>query len=310
MDEKDMQGARPSLRPIASAAGWYDELRDEGLREESRNEGFVWTIDMGGTATLKLIGFAGVDYTLRLNCSHVGPSMFGVYRGSLSMDVKGDIGGVKLMMALLGLRSDEDVSGWFRNDAFVMKIKPYSKEDEESFFESFDRTSDERAQNAPEPTGDPVKDAAAQAAYEAANGLVDAITGMIGSEQQTETLRPYEGKKPMGLWYDWDFHMTEGDMGMYLKLNGGNGLFFASGKGEVGASGKSNEGSMRVTSFLGQRFEDRYDEPIDSPFPYTVRLYPDASVLFTLYNAKGGGVSVAWAGRVTSIPVEQTQLVR
>ena len=309
-EERGLWESHLGGRHLASAAHWLDDLREEGLAEERANVGSVWTIDMGGVATLKMPGIASVDYDLKLNCSHVGPTMFGVYRGSLSMDVRGQIGGVKAFLAVLGMRADEDVSGWFRNDAFVMKIKPYTREDEESFIYSFDRSEDERAQNAPEPTGNAQADAAAQAAYEAANSLVDALTGMIGSSQQTEVLKPYAGKRPMGLWYDWDFHMTEGDMGMYLKLNGGNGLFFARGQGGTDASGKSNAGQMTVTSFLGQTYSERYDEPIDSPFPYTVRVYPDASVLFTLYNARGGGVTVSWAGRIDCIPVERTAVIK
>jgi hypothetical protein len=148
------------------------------------------------------------------------------------------------------------------------------------------------------------------AAYEAANSLVDGLIGTIGSSQQTKEKEKVQGKRPMGLWYDWDFHMTEGDMGMFLKLNGGNGFFFANGKGEVDAGGKSSTGNMTVKTILGTTYSERYDEPIDSPFPYTVKVFPDASVLFTLYNAKGGPVTVNWAGYIHSIPVEDTIVVK
>ena len=294
---------------IAVPGDWIADLHEEGKQEEAANVGYVWTIDMGGTATLKAMGLAKVDYTLEFNCSHVGPTMFGVYRGTLGMKVHGDITGTKILLAAMGFSSKSDVDGWFRNDNFVMKIRPFDSADELQFYETFDTTEQERAENAPKPTGDAQKDAAAMAAYEAANKLVDSITGNIGSSQQSDELRKVGVKRPAGLWYDWDFHMTSGDMGMFLKLNGGPLFVKGHAEGSVGANGKPVQGYAVMHSPFGT-YNERYSETLECPFPYTVRMYPDGSVLFTLYNAKGGPVRVYWAGYVHTIPVSQTTVVK
>ena len=298
---------------IAMPGDWLGQLHQEGKMEEAANVGYVWTIDMGGTATIKAgamgLNLAKCDYTLELNCSHVGPTVFGVYRGTLGMKFHGDITGTKIMLAALGFSSSQDIDGWFRNDNFVMKIKPYRAEDEQEFIDTFDTTDEEREANRPKPTGDAQKDAAAQAAYDSVNNLVDSLVNGIGSAQQTAEKAKVALKKPSGLWYDWDFHMTSGDMGMFLKLNGGPLFVKGHANATVDASGHQTQGEAVMHSPFGT-YRERYDEPIDSPFPYTVRVYPDGSVLFTLYNAKGGPVRVCWAGGISRIPVSQTTVVK
>ncbi len=294
---------------IAVPVDWIADLHEEGLQEEAANEGYVWTIDMGGTATLKAMGLATVDYTLEFNCSHVGPTMFGVYRGTLAMKVHGNITGTKILLAAMGFSSSQDVDGWFRNDRFVMKIRPFDPEDELQFYETFDTSERDREANAPKPTGNAQADAAAMAAYNSVNNLVDSLVGGIGSSQQSAELRKIGVKRPAGLWYDWDFHMTSGDMGMFLKLNGGPLFVRGHAESSVDASGKPIEGYAVMHSPFGT-YRDRYEETLENPFPYTVRIYPDGSVLFTLYNAKGGPVRVYWAGLLHTVPVGQTTVVR
>ena len=282
-------------RPIASLHGWFDQLREEGLKEESENKGYVWTIRIQGTSSLAVMGLASCDYEIDLNCSHVGETVHGIYRGYLAMKFKGDISGAKTLFALMGLRSQEDVEGWFRNDDFVMKLRPYDKEDEDSFIHTFRPDEKETPANPTEAL---------------ANNFLNALLGGIKSQSQSAEVKTVSQKEPTGLWYDWDFHMTSGDMGTYFKLNGGNGIFFAKGQGGADEQMKTSAGNVKVTTIFGKTFTERYEDPIDSPFPYTVKVYPDGSVLFTLYNYNGSPLTVEWTGTIDRIPVEETIVVR
>ncbi len=303
MNESDnMTTKKPAL---ASVSGYFDRLREEGLAEERANKGYVWTIRINGTSSINM-ALASCDYTLDLNCSHVGETAFGVYRGSLSMKFHGNVAGTKVLLALMGIRSGGDLDGWFRNDDFVMKLKPYSKTDEDEFIATFNVAET----YTPEATGDPAKDAAAQAGADLANNLVNAILGGIGSAQKAKAEELTSEAAPAGLWYDWDFHMTEGDMGTYFKMNGGPLLWFV--KADAGTDSKYShvEGSANVKTILGISASERYDEPIDSPFPYTVLVFPNGRAMFTLYNYKGGPVTVVWTGTVDRIPVSETTVVK
>ena len=122
---------------LASTAPYWENLREQGIQEDKRNEGYVWTIQIKQTNSINAV-FANVDYTLDLNCSHVGKDMYGIYRGELAFKFEGDISGVKTILMLLGVGSDEDVNGWFRNDKFVMQLKPYDQSAVDDFVVSFD----------------------------------------------------------------------------------------------------------------------------------------------------------------------------
>ena len=47
---------------LASAANYFDELREEGLSEEKQNKGYVWTMLIDGTSHVKAMGLADVEY--------------------------------------------------------------------------------------------------------------------------------------------------------------------------------------------------------------------------------------------------------
>ena len=295
------------LHPVGD---YFGQLHEEGKKEEEANVGSVWTIQLNGTATVKVMGLATCDYTLNLNCSHVGPSMFGVYRGEISLDFKGDITGTKLILGALGLRTSEDLAGWFKNDNFVMKIKPYNKEDEDGFFETFDRTEDDLELNRPKLTGDASKDAITQATYDGINNLFNSLLSNASTTNKSDESLKTTNKKPMGLWYDWSFHMTEGDMGMFMKINGGLPWYNVNAKADVDSKYSKTEGQAVVRTPFTPTMHERYDEFIDTPFPYTIKLFPDGTVMFTLYNQKGGPITVSWVGKIHSIPVSETTVVK
>ena len=268
---------------LASLHGYFDRLEEEGLREEKANEGYVWTIGIDGTSSVKALGLANVDYTLHLSCSHVGKTPFGVYRGELALSFAGDMSGVKTILSLLGMSSDDDLNGWFRNDRFLMKLRPYDKEDEDGFLGTVN-PSDSNAQN------------------EAANQILNALLGAVIQSPKTDD------RTPAGFWCDWDFHMTEGDMGTYLRLNGGLLYWYVNGYASTDSSGTKENADLTGKVIFHPAFAERYSEPVDSPFPYTLKLFEDGSVLFTLYNAKGGPVTVNWVGQIDAVPVEDTLL--
>lgn len=272
---------------LASVADYFDDLHQEGLAEEKENRGYVWTILIDDTAHVKALGLADVEYKLKLNCSHVGETAFGVYRGEMSMDFDADCSGALNILKLLGFSSEDDLKGWFRNDGFVMKLKPYVNSDETEFINTFDISQNELS--AEEAVG-----------KELLNALIGAFVTAGEKDERT----------PSGLWYDWSFHMSEGDMGTYVKLNGGAfPIYLGNASASTDAKGSDLKADATVTTAFTGPISERYDEPIDSPFPYTIKVYENNDVLFTLYNAKGGPVTVTFKGRLDRIPVDQTVVV-
>ncbi len=296
---------------LASISGYFEKLREEGLEEERRNEGFVWTIQAGGTTSLSMAGLIKVDYTLDLNCSHVGPTAYGIYRGEMSFRFKGEIGGVKTMLAILGFRSSEDVEGWFRNDRFVMKLSEYCREDEDEFLSYYVNggnnviSAGDSAAGRPQ-TGDPAKDAAARAGEELANSLVNALLGSIKSSGDARADAGASSLAPTGIWHDWDYRMTEGDMGTYMKISGGR--LFWSGHGQSGMSsgGHSVKGSATADTVFSAPATSTIDDDVLFPFPYVLKVYPNGLVRVTLYNYNGGPVTVEWSGSIDRVPVSET----
>ena len=273
---------------LASATDYFDKLREEGLEEERRNKGYVWTILIDGPAQITVPGLATVDYNLRLNCSHVGETPYGVYRGEMDFDFKGDFSGAFGILSAIGFSMKDDSDGWFKNHNFVMKMKPYETNDEEEFIETFTVKEEE-----PEDQEEQLK-----------QQLKQAMMDMFLPAQEKDT------RTAEGIWYDWDFHMTEGDMSTYLKISGGVLPFaFVKGHGETDAKGTTLNNDAVGYTIFGHKFTERYTRPIDSPFPYTLKMYEDGSVLFTLYNNNGGPVTVNWTGKIDKIPVEETIVV-
>ena len=82
--------------------------------------------------------------------------------------------------------------------------------------------------------------------------------------------------------------MTDGDMGVFLKLNGGMLYWKVKGVAEVDKSGENLHVDETANVIFSGPIVERYDEIIASPFPYALKVYDDNSVVFTLYTSKGG----------------------
>lgn len=279
---------------LATLQNYWESLHQEYQADVKRNEGYVWTIQTAGSCSISNV-FAKVNYELNLNCSHVGKTMFGVYHGSMSFKVDGDITGTKLLLLALGIRSKEDVNGWFRNDNFVMRLSPYSQKEDEGFADAFTQQ--------PVTETDTSDNALTQAVTDSINGVINGILDSISVKKDPGST------KAVGLWYDWDTHMTEGDLGMFLKLNGGTLLWYVNGHSATDAQGSLLDVDASVWTPFSSTITERYDETIGSPFPYRIKVFDNYSVLFTLYNSKGGPVTADWLGKLDRIPVENTIVV-
>ncbi|MBP5280526.1 MAG: hypothetical protein J6Z03_08575 [Erysipelotrichaceae bacterium] len=274
---------------LASAVGYFDNLREKGLLEEKDNKGYVWTMLIDGPTNITVPGLANVVYNLRLNCSHVGETPYGVYRGELDFDFSGDMAGAYSILAMVGFSAQDDMKGWFKNNRFVMELKPYDETSEKEFIETFDTGNDSG------------KDVGAELLKSFLSGIASSITP--NEEQETRI--------PDGLWYDWSFHMTEGDMGTYLKIGGGVFPYYGGNSyAATDSSGSTLDVDAKATALFARTVAQRYSEPIDSPFPYSIKVYEDKDVLFTLYNSKGGPFTAKWKGQLSKIPVEDTIVVK
>jgi hypothetical protein len=275
-----------SKRPIASVGNYWEQVRDEW--ENEPNEGYVWTITFDSSETLDVLGLARVNYNLKLSCSHVGPDMLGPYKGVMEMDYNADLSGMIELITITGGSVDYDADGWFKNGDFIMVASGYSSEKEDDFTDSFEQTSDLTPEE--------------QAVLDT---YMDAILGDVGSgTEEFET-----SKTPAAHWYDWDFHMTEGDMSGFIEMTG-IAYGTTSGGGTVDASGVYTQGSATVSAPFVGTFSERYSDEIVSPFPYIIRLYETGEAVFELHSANGGPVTVKFYGTIDKIPVGETQVVK
>ncbi|MDR0906743.1 MAG: hypothetical protein LBN00_11345 [Oscillospiraceae bacterium] len=273
-------------RQIAGVAPYWERVRDEW--ENAPNEGYVWTITINDSETLDVLGLATVNYNLNFSCSHVGPDMFGPYKGEMEMSYDADLSGMIGLMTITGGSVEYDADGWFKNDDFIMVASGYAAEKEDDFTQSFEQTSDLGAEE--------------QAIVDE---YMDAILGDVGSGNQD-----FENSKtPVAHWYDWDFHMTEGDMSGYITMTG-IAYGTTSGSGSVDASGVYMQGSATASAPFVGTFSERYSEEIVSPFPYILRLYETGEAVFELHSANGGPVTVKFYGTIDKIPVGDTQLIK
>lgn len=276
--------------PVGVNAYWA-HLREQWLNEPE--EGYVWTITIDGVTVIDALGLTKVTYNLDLSCSHVGWEMNGVYAGSLAMDFYADLSGLnELMGEMGGSASTDSADGWFRNDAFIMDLSPYNADKERGFLYTLDTTLDENGEIV-EPESDPYTDA-----------LVASLLEDMGSGSE-----PFEEESsPVSYWFDWDYHMTEGDMSQSYSVTGVMGI--ASASGGQDASGSHISGGGVAHSPLGGTFTERYDETFESPFPYIIRVYETGQAVFELHSPMGGPVVIKFYGSIDKIPVEQTTVVK
>lgn len=264
---------------------FWEQLYNDWLAAEER--GYVWTITIDEVAVVDALGLAKVTYDLDLSCSHVGEDMFGVYRGSMAMNFDADISGVYEMFKLLGGKSKSDTKGWFRNDRFIMEITPYNADKEHAFISTLEQ--------APDGEGD--------ASYAA---LAEALIAMMGSQNKDFE----KNGSPLGYWFDWDYHMTSGDMSTFFSVSGVFSGVAYSAEGSSDSSGGHISGSaIAHAPFIGQTFTERYSEDFQSPFPYIIRVYETGEVVLELHSSNGGPVVVKFYGTIDKVPVEATTTV-
>jgi hypothetical protein len=267
----------------------------EGLRENWKNEpeeGYVWTINISGVESLDVMGIAKVDYDLNFSASHVGKDMFGPYSGEMHMSYNANLDGLVQLMTLTGGSVDYDADGWFEDTDFIMNLHQYDDVIDESFEDSIGSTA------APEEDTDPEAQAIA-------DEYLSSILGGIGSGDKQFEL----DNNPAGCWFDWTYHMTDGDMSGYLQMtNIAYGTTSASGT--VDASGVYTQGSATASIPLVGTFSERYSETIETPFPYIIRVYETGEVVFELYSANGGPVTVKFYGTIDKKRVEDTEVVK
>jgi len=263
---------------------YWESLRAEWHSE--KEEGYVWTITIDEATVLDAMGLAEVTYDLDLSCSHVGEEMNGVYCGELSMSFSADLSGLnELMGAMGGTASTDSADGWFRNDAFAMRLEPYDAENEALFNASLEVGEAEEA--------DPYTQA-----------LVSSMLDRMGSGSKAFE----ENTLPVSHYFDWDYHMTEGDMSNSYSVTGIMGIGSASGG--IDASGKHISGYGIARSPLGGVYTDRYSEDFFAPFPHIIRVYESGDVVFELHSATGGPVVIKFYGTIDRIPVSETSIVR
>ena len=269
---------RPEL---ASLEGYWEKLEYEW--ENAPEEGYVWTITIDQMSTMDVMGLAQVEYDLDLSCSHVGKTAQGVYRGEMAMAYAADLSGLISLVTLTGGSVDYDADGWFKNGNFLMNLGGYDQEEDELFVTSLEIPADNPEEQA----------------------MMDAMLGQYLGDLEAGSEDFEESSQPDAMWCDWDFHMTEGDMSGYINMTG-IAYGTTSGGGGVDASGKSMSGSASASA-LGYTFTERYSETLESPFPYTIKVYGN-NVVMELFSAQGGPVTVKFYGTIDKVPVENTIL--
>ncbi len=274
---------------LAELDDYWDKLRLEWEWDQEDAEGYVWTITIDSVSVIEMAGLASVEYELDLSCSHVGPTMDGVYSGEMAMEYAADLSGAMALVTFAGGSASYDADGWFENDRFVMRLVEYDDLVETQF--------------------DAMMSAGLQAGLSGdeqalADAFLSLLLGGVGSgDKDFETAR-----QPASAWYDWDFHMTDGDMSGYVNMNGIVGGI-ASASGTVDASGTQTQGDAYASAF-GMTFTERYDETIENPFPYALRVYDTGDVVFELYSSSGGPITVKFYGTIDKVPVKDTLLLQ
>ena len=238
------------------------------------------------------MGLAEVKYDLKLSASHVGTERDGVYRGSLAMAFGADLSGLTEMIGSLGGRtSSNKMNGWFRNDNFIMQLSPYNKEKEEGFIGSLDLRLDENGNVIDKPSDNPYADAVA----------APMLAQMGSGSEEFE-----KADEPLSYWFDWDYHMTSGDMANSYSISGVLGM--GSATGSIDNEGTHVQGSGHAVTPWGV-YSDRYAKDYDAPFPYVIRVYGNDRAVFELHSPEGGPVVIKFYGTIDRIPVSETTVV-
>ena len=268
---------------------FWQNLKEQWANQ--KNEGYVWTITIDEAVTLDVMGLVTAKYDMDLSASHVGWTRDGVYAGSMAFTFDADLSGLNAMVGALGGRaSTNHADGWFRNDEFVMELKPYSKVKEDAFISTLNYTLEQLGSLEEKPQGE---------AQTAADAFAAPLLETLGSKPDA-----YErANAPQSYWFDWEYNMTEGDMSQHYAVSGILGIGI--GWGSLNAAGDHLEAHGHA---LGYR--DDISEDFHSPFPYVIHAYENGRVTLELHSQKGGPVVIIFRGKIDRIPVEETVLVK
>ncbi len=280
---------------IANLADSWEKLREEF--ENAPEVGYVWTINIDSDATMSALGLVSVDYHLKLSCSHVGMDMFGAWGGELAFETKSNLGGLKTLFAALGSAMKADGDVWFKNDRYLTRILPYRVEDEGDFIEDF---------VAPLCTPKPGATEAEALGTAMANSIIENAqrTAISGRNVSRKLLNEIP---PQGFAVGYYTHMTEGDLSQYIKTTGLIGFVPTSAHAEVDTEGHMVTGAAHVfVPIVNQQINTSIEDEIECPFPYTLSIFSDGSVLFRVFNSNGGPFALNFIGKMDKIPVGET----
>jgi hypothetical protein len=290
-------GGSETVTSIATLEGYWDGIEQEW--KGAPEKGYVWTITIDDTETVEMMGLVKVDYSLKLSCSHVGPDFYGAYSGEMDMSYNADLDNMASLLEATGGSVDYKADGWFKNDKFLMRGKSFSQETDDDWNDVFGKLPE---------TGIDTSDPAGAYAQQYVDDLMSSIFDGVGSGEEDFE----KTSAPAAIWYGYDFRMTEGDMSGYIQMTG-IAYGTTTGGGSVDASGTQMQGSARArlaTIFGTFDYSDSYAETVDSPFPYSLKIYESGQVVFTLYSSNGSPVTVKFYGKIDKVRVEDTERVK
>ena len=241
------------------------------VRVRAMEGGQTWTIRFDTATVMDVLGLAVVDYALDCTATHTGADMFGIYTGEIGMVYDANLSGLQSFLAASGVDMDYNTDGWFKNTNFKMQLSPYSDSDEQHFVDSLKDPN------------------VTDAERDVINSYMGDMFAGVGSGDE-----PFEkSSTPIGLWYDWAFHMTEGDMSAYVNMN--SAMF--------SASGSQNATAQYATGYahaiLAGSFQSSQSYENQSPFPYQIEVYESGEAVLTLRNPTESPIVVKFYGTIT-----------
>ena len=241
------------------------------VRIRAAEGGTTWTLRIDDATMMDMMGLAVVDYDIDLTATHIGPTMFGIYTGELGMVYDADLSGMQSLFAASGVDMSYSTDGWFKNTSFRMDLTAYNADDEQRFVDSLKDPN------------------VTDAERELVNSYMGSMFDGVGSGE-----KPFEtSNSPVGFWYDWALHMTEGDLSAYVNMN--SAMFSASASQNATAQHADGYASaILVGSFQSsQSYADK------SPFPYQIEVYESGEAVFTLRNPTESPIVVKFYGTIT-----------
>ena len=232
----------------------------------------TWTIHFDTAAVVDMMGLAVVNYDLDFVATHTGEDMFGLYTGEFGMVYDADLSGLQGLLEAGGTSMEYKTDGWFKNTNLTMMLEKYSDSTEQHFVDSLKDPNITDAER------------------DLINSMMGAMFAGVGSGEE-----PFEkNNSPVGFWYDWSLHMTEGDLSAYMNMN--NAMFSASGSQDA----KAQNASAYASAIIVGSFHESQSYENESPFPYQIEVYENGEAVFTLRNPTESPIVVKFYGTITA----------